>query len=164
MKDCNITCDCYDPDMGCTMPSVDKSYACPLENTTTEFFMPMAKVPTCTHQQKQVRIIKGKPIFYEPEDLKAARTKLMAHLGKHVPDIKYTGPVRLTTKWLFPKGKHPEGAWKATKPDTDNLQKLLKDCMTDVGFWTDDALVASEITEKFWAKLPGIYIKIEELE
>lgn len=23
-------CDCYDEDMGCTMPSVDKGYACPL--------------------------------------------------------------------------------------------------------------------------------------
>lgn len=25
-------CGCYDEDMGCTMPSLDKSYACPLEN------------------------------------------------------------------------------------------------------------------------------------
>lgn len=36
--------------------------------------------------------------------------------------------------------------------------------MTDLGYWTDDALVASEITEKFWAKVPGIYICIEEVE
>ena len=88
----------------------------------------------------------------------------MAHLGQHVPDKKYTTAVRLITKWCFPiTGKHQEGEYKATKPDTDNLQKMLKDCMTDVGFWTDDALVASEITEKFWAKVPGIYIAIEEL-
>lgn len=33
-----------------------------------------------------------------------------------------------------------------------------------VGFWADDALVASEITEKFWAAVPGIYINIQELE
>ena len=26
-----LDCDCYDPDMGCTMPGIDKSYACPLE-------------------------------------------------------------------------------------------------------------------------------------
>ena len=26
-----LCCDCYDPDLGCTMPSVDLSYACPLE-------------------------------------------------------------------------------------------------------------------------------------
>ena len=29
-----LYCDCYDPDMGCTMPSIDKSYACPLEGDT----------------------------------------------------------------------------------------------------------------------------------
>lgn len=129
----------------------------------TEFFMPM-KPPTCTHQQKQVTVVNSKPVFYEPDDLKAARAKLMAHLGKHVPDKGYTGPIRLITKWCFPKGRHKDGQWKTTKPDTDNLQKLLKDCMTDVGFWKDDALVTSEIIEKFWADVPGIYIKIEELE
>lgn len=127
-----------------------------------EFFMPMAKVPTTTHQQKQVTVKNGKPIFYEPSDLKAARAKLTAHLGKHVPEKKYNGAIQLVTKWCFPvTGKHVNGEYKTTKPDTDNLQKLLKDCMTDLGFWKDDALVASEITEKFYADLPGIYIRIE---
>ena len=40
---------------------------------------------------------------------------------------------------------------------------MLKDCMTGLGYWADDALVASEITEKFWSELPGIYIAIEEV-
>jgi Holliday junction resolvase RusA-like endonuclease len=35
--------------------------------------------------------------------------------------------------------------------------------MTKLGFWTDDALVASEIIEKFWAEIPGIFIRIEEI-
>ncbi len=129
----------------------------------TEFFIAI-KPPTVTHQEKQVSVVKGKPIFYEPPELKAARAMLMAHLGKHVQK-KYTGAVRLLTKWCFPiKGKHTDGEWKTSKPDTDNLQKLLKDCMTTVGFWKDDAQVTSEIAEKFWAEKPGIYIKIEELE
>lgn len=71
--------------------------------------------------------------------------------------------IRLITKWCFPKQNHENGEYRITKPDTDNLQKMLKDCMTKVGFWKDDALVASEITEKFWADQPGIYIRIEEL-
>lgn len=130
----------------------------------TEFFMVMKNVPTVTHQQKQVSVVNGKPVFYEPDELKAARAKLMANLGQHTPARKYNGPVRLMVKWCFPiKGKHEDGEWKTTKPDTDNLQKLLKDCMTDCGYWKDDALVVSEIVEKFWAKLPGIYIRIEEL-
>lgn len=126
-----------------------------------EFFLPIIP-PTTTHQQKAVRVMNGKPIFYEPEDLKAARVKLQAHLSKYVPDVRYTGAVRLITKWCFPiTGKRKDGEYKTTKPDTDNLQKLLKDVMTDLGYWTDDALVASEVIEKFWAKIPGIYIKIE---
>ena len=130
----------------------------------TEFFMAMKKVPTCTHQMKQVRVIKGKPVFYEPAEVKAARSKLSAHLSKHVPETKYTGAVRLITKWCFPiTGKRQDGEWKTTKPDTDNMIKLLKDCMTKLGYWTDDSLVASEITEKFWAKIPGIYVCIESL-
>lgn len=131
---------------------------------TTEFFMPMKNVPTTTHQQKQVRVVNGKPVFYEPDDLKAARAKLMAHLAKHSPKEKYTSAVRLTTWWLFKAtGEHKNGTYKTTKPDTDNMVKLLKDCMTDHQFWTDDALVASEVIEKYWADVPGIYILIEEI-
>lgn len=131
----------------------------------TEFFMPMKKVPTVTHQQKQVMVNKeGKPVFYEPEELKAARAKLMAHLGQHVPAAPYTKTIRLMVKWCFPiTGKHYDGEYKYTRPDTDNLQKLLKDCMTDCGYWKDDALVASEIVEKFWAEMSGIYIRIEAI-
>ena len=130
----------------------------------TEFFMPFKKVPTTTHQQKQVRIVNNKPIFYEPDDLKRARALLTAHLGQHVPDKKFTGPVRLFVKWCFPiTGKRQNGEWKTTRPDIDNSQKLLFDCMTDLGFWQDDSLVVSLIAEKFWAAMPGIYIKIEEV-
>ena len=128
----------------------------------TEFFLAM-EPPTVTHQEKKVRVVKNKPVFYEPAGLQAARIKLMAHLGPWA-GTQYASGVRLTTKWLFPiKGKHQDGEYKTTKPDTDNMIKLLKDCMTDLGFWIDDCQVASEITEKFWAKVPGIYIRIEEL-
>lgn len=128
----------------------------------TEFFMPMVP-PTITHQEKQVHVINGKPVFYEPQELKAVRAKLEAHLAQHKPEDKYIEPVELVTKWCFPRGRHKDGKYRASKPDTDNLQKLLKDCMTTVGFWKDDALVAREITEKFWAEVPGIYIRISKL-
>lgn len=127
-----------------------------------EFFIAMIP-PTVTHQEKKVTVINGKPQFYEPPELKDARQKLLAHLSKHVPDKKFCGAVRLITKWCFPKGEHSNGEYKTTKPDTDNMIKLLKDVMTELKFWKDDALVASEITEKFWADVPGIYVRIEKL-
>lgn len=105
----------------------------------------------------------GKPVFYEPQELKVVREKLRAHLGRHVPDEKMAGPLRLTTWWCFPKGTHPNGSYKTTKPDTDNLVKMLKDVMTELHFWQDDAQVASEVIEKYWAALPGIYVKVENL-
>ena len=67
-------------------------------------------------------------------------------------------------RWCFPKGRHRDGEYRVTRPDTDNLQKLLKDCMTQAGFWKDDAQVASELCEKFWAETPGIYIRISRWE
>ena len=102
-------------------------------------------------------------MFYEPPELKAVRQKLLAYLGQHAPDEPYHCGVRLITKWCFPRGKHFDGTYRLSKPDTDNLQKLLKDCMTKAGFWDDDALVASEIIEKFWAEVPGIYVRIDRL-
>lgn len=127
-----------------------------------EFFMPMLP-PTITHQQHKVKTVNGKPVFYDPPELKDARQKLTANLIPNIPEQPFTTAVRLTTKWLFPKGQHKNGEWKTTKPDTDNMIKLLKDCMTVCRFWKDDALIVSEITEKFWADIPGIYVRIEEL-
>lgn len=127
-----------------------------------EFFAPM-NPPTVTHQEKQVSVANGKPAFYEPAELKAARAKLRDHLAKHRPEQPLTGAVRLMVKWCFPRGHHRDGEYRITRPDTDNLQKLLKDVMTAAGFWRDDAQVASEIAEKFWAEIPGIYIRTEEM-
>ena len=122
--------------------------------------------PTSTAQMKQVRVVKGKPIFYDPPAVREARSVLSAHLAVYKPSKPLTGPVSLRVLWLFPKGKsHRNGEWRITKPDTDNLQKLLKDCMTRCGFWNDDAQVVREIAEKRWSDDPcGIYIEIEELE
>lgn len=127
-----------------------------------EFFMPMVP-PTCTHQEKQVKVVKGKPVFYEPSSVKTARQKLTAHLAQHRPEKPIVTGVRLLAKWYWPTDKRHKQGYRTTKPDTDNLQKLLKDCMTAAGFWKDDALVAEEMIGKYWDDPPGIYIRIEGL-
>jgi Holliday junction resolvase RusA-like endonuclease len=130
----------------------------------TEFFLPMKNIPTVTHQDKAVSLKNDEIVFYEPPELKAARVKLRDHLVGHIPVKKHTGPLRVIVKWCFlAKGKHREGEWKVTKPDTHNMNKLLFDIMTELGFWEDDRFVTSEIIEKFWSDIPGIYICIEEL-
>lgn len=129
----------------------------------TEFFLLMVP-PTVTHQEKKITWRNGKPVVYEPAALRTARSKLEAQLAKHRPRHPVEGGVRLVVKWCFPAGKtHQDGEYRTSRPDTDNLQKLLKDVMTRLGYWKDDAQVASEIVEKFWARVPGIWIRIEEL-
>lgn len=157
-----------------------------MANKDIQFFLPMIP-PTVTAQEHKFSVrnadrtsaklpqkpartpatkgSKGKPVVYDPPELKEARAKLTAYLAKHKPEKPYTKGVHLEVKWCFPlKFKHRDGEYRTTRPDTDNLQKLLKDCMTAVGFWKDDALVASELCEKFWAQIPGIFIRIEVLE
>lgn len=138
---------------------------------TIQFFLPMIP-PTVTAQEKQLGVSRaGKPYVYDSPDVKDARAKFTAALvqarERHGPQQKITTGVRLTTRWCYriPDGSgHFDGEYKITKPDTDNAVKLFKDCMTRAGFWRDDALVASELIEKFWADRPGIYVKIETFE
>ena len=128
-----------------------------------EFFMPMIP-PTITYQEAKIHVVKGKPFKYEPMELKTARQKLKAYLAQHRIEKPFDCPLELRTIWAFPRdGKHREGTWMDRRPDTDNLQKLLKDCMTSVGFWRDDCLVCREIVEKIWSDTSGIYIMISEL-
>ena len=86
-----------------------------------------------------------------------------AYLAAHKPEAPLDGPIRLITKWLFPGSEEQHGTYKITKPDTDNMIKMFKDCMTRCGYWHDDAQVASEITEKFYGHYTGIYVKVEAL-
>lgn len=129
-----------------------------------EFFLPMRRPPTITAQQREVTCVDGKPHFYEPAGLAAARALLRDHLAPWAPDEPYDTAVRLVNKWCWPtNGRYPNGTPKHTAPDTENLVKMLKDVMEELGFFTVDSRVASEITEKFWADPSGIFIRIEEL-
>lgn len=139
-----------------------------METKKLSFFLPMIP-PTITHQEKKIKVVRGKPIVYEDASLQDARMKLTAYVGQHVPERKLQGPIRLIVKWIFPltkaqKKQEVKWCWKITKPDTDNLNKLLKDVMTALKFWQDDAEVASEIIEKFTSDTPGLFISVEEIE
>jgi Holliday junction resolvase RusA-like endonuclease len=115
-----------------------------------------------THQEKRVTVVHGKPRFYEPPELKAARQKLTDWLAKYAPEEPMTGAVKLIVVWGFPASKrHPDGTPKTSRPDTDNLQKLLKDCMTAAKWWKDDALVWKETVAKMYFDQPGITIVAE---
>lgn len=129
------------------------------------FFLPM-NIPTVTQQEHKVTVRNGKPVFYEPAELKAARMKFRDYLARYKPEQPICGPVRLTTVWGFYSPEHQPGEFKITKPDTDNLIKMFKDEMTRLHFWEDDAQVCVEITEKFWTEenRQGILVVVERVD
>jgi Holliday junction resolvase RusA-like endonuclease len=124
-----------------------------------EFFLPMIP-PTATAQGHEVNCRGRKPVFYDPVEVKEMKAKFLAVVAPYHPDYPLEGPIRLTTKWIWPGN---DVQYKITKPDTDNSLKAFKDALTKNGYWHDDAQVASEITEKFWGPQPGIYVRIEAL-
>ena len=127
-----------------------------------EFFLDI-EPPTVTAQEHKV--VHGKPMFYDTAKLKAARSAFENLLRQHIPQAPLNGPVALIVEWRFATKSHKEGAYRVTRPDTDNLQKLLKDCMTHVGFWNDDAQVCREEVTKRWSRQsPGIAIKVVSID
>lgn len=106
-----------------------------------------------------------KPVFYEKANVKAARFQLAQAMLPYRPKQPLEGAIELSVEWHFPCGKHhPDGAYRTTRPDTDNLQKLLKDVMTDLGFWKDDAQVCRDLCTKLWSSKPGVLICVSKLE
>lgn len=123
--------------------------------------------PTATAQQKGERVVKGYIQHYKKKNVAQAEAILRDALLPYVPAEPITDkPIALSVHWLFPypksAKKHKPG-WtrlKITRPDTDNLNKLLKDVMTDMGFWKDDALICHEHITKRYSDEPGIVISI----
>ena len=93
-----------------------------------DFFLDI-EPPTVTAQEHKVRVVHGKPMFYDTAKLKAARNTFESLLRKHRPASPLEGPVALIVDWYFATKTHKEGTYRVTRPDTDNLQKLLKDCI-----------------------------------
>lgn len=127
------------------------------------FFLDM-NPPTVTAQEHKVRVVHGRPMFYDTPRLKAARALYEGALRCYKPDTPLDGALSLTVEWWFPSKTHREGELRVTRPDTDNLQKLLKDCMTRIGFWRDDAQVCREVVTKRWTRTrPGLRIEVTQL-
>lgn len=125
--------------------------------------------PRTTAQEKKIAVVNGRPRFYNTKAVTAAkeyyRTTAEALMLGRKP---IAGPVRLSVMFGFgtdDKAKLKQ-LWKTTRPDTDNMVKILKDELTHAGVWNDDAQVVEENVKKMWVPRAdaGTSILIEELE
>lgn len=123
-----------------------------------QFFIP-GEPPTATAQQKGYSRKTGK--YYKPAELKDAEQKYMVYANEARPVRPMEGAVQLVVSfWFTAKNGHKNGEPKTSRPDTDNMVKLLKDVLTRCGFWKDDAQVWNETTAKIWAREPGIWVTV----
>ena len=129
-----------------------------------QFYLHFETMPKGTDQQKGVRIVKGKPYFYKKPNVEGAEYKFKAALNEHKPVRPCTRPVKLLVWFAFDtKNKKLWGQPKPTRPDTDNYLKLFKDCMTECGYWLDDAQVVDEHVFKTYAEKATIGVSYEEV-
>ena len=155
--------------------------------TTIEAFID-CHPPTATAQHKSAKardagfgvskrgrlVARHKISFFETGDVKAARTQLTEHFTRYAPAAPLAGPLKLTVTWTFywnnadlakrKKGNLPVWLPKITRPDGDNLAKMLKDVLTKLGYWGDDAHVSAEYYRRGLGDRPGIHFKIEPYE
>ena len=117
-----------------------------------------------TAQQKGVSIRYGKPYFYEKPEVRALRNKLYYYCKPHRPPEPFGGAVRLKVILYYKASRKKDiGQFKTTRPDLDNLNKLLWDVLTETGFFLDDSQIAIFEARKGWGTEDKIKIEIEEI-
>ena len=131
-----------------------------------QFYLHFPTMPKGTSQEKRVRVIKGKPVFFYPKgsNVATAEAEFLTALKPFRPKAPSDKPIKLTIWFAFDtRNKKLWGQPKPTRPDTDNYLKLFKDCMTTVGFWKDDAQVVDERVFKTYAEGATIMVRWEEI-
>ena len=128
-----------------------------------KFYVKMDEVPKTTAQQKKFST-KTKT-FYKTSKIKQSEYLLVRALSGKQPRKTYETPIELSVTWLFPHTKKSkDGERKGTRPDLDNLQKLLQDIMCKLGYYKDDSLITDLKVKKRWHRHSGLIIEINEVE
>lgn len=74
------------------------------------------------------------------------------------------GPVELSiAAYYLPPKSGPRRHWKTSRPDADNLSKLIKDALNTVA-WRDDAQVVSLHVWKQYDAVARVAVVIKELQ
>lgn len=125
---------------------------------------------TAQASNKILKTKDGKYFIGKKSDSKAKQTQndLISLLYPYRPQKPLEGALKLEIKWVYPfrksesKKNRTGELYCYTRPDVDNLCKLLFDVMTRLGFWLDDSQIADLHFVKCWSDNPRIEIFIEQ--
>ncbi len=132
------------------------------------FSFKLEKNPTSTSQQKGVNYRTGK-VFTKSSVARlryeyAAKIKNACQLGVFWLPEPLKGPLSVRLRFGFEtKNKKLLGGMKDTKPDIDNVAKLLIDALADCGFFeVGDQQISHLEVSKWWTEKPCVEITIED--
>lgn len=64
--------------------------------------------------------------------------------------------------WSQRKRIAPGNRWKVSKPDYDNIAKLVGDALNTIA-WTDDARICKALAYKYYGDLPCLKVRVRKL-
>lgn len=109
--------------------------------------------------------------FHKTPAARLAMAQWQAVLEQHVPEMPMKGPIALRIIVTWPHTaetrKRSRGGgpvYKTTRPDGDNILKGIKDIMTRLGYWTDDAQVSIEAMTRCHGDISGAFVSVKEIE
>jgi Holliday junction resolvase RusA-like endonuclease len=81
----------------------------------------------------------------------------------------FNGPLRLTVRATFlvpaswSQKRRIAAHWKTSKPDADNIAKIVKDALNKI-VYRDDAQIVELTVQKLYGPIAGLTVTVEELE
>lgn len=120
-------------------------------------------IPSSTPQQRKLA---GGGATHPTQGLRYARAAWRALVEPYRPARPMAGAVGMLVFLSYhTDDKEKQGEYKTTRPDGDNLLKIIKDAMTKAGYWKDDNQVADEHIVRLWTeKESHVAIEVKELE
>jgi crossover junction endodeoxyribonuclease RusA len=92
----------------------------------------------------------GMTRVYDPGTAEGWKGQIAVAARPHKPKTPIEGPINVLLFFIFPRPKSHSTKkglrdsapdFHTSKPDADNLAKAVLDCLTQLGFWKDDAQV-----------------------
>jgi len=131
-------------------------------------------IPTKATHQSSLRIMKSKAghMFvgkFAKSAIKGWIQEFNLKIKKYKPSIPFAGPTEVIIEFYYPWNKTTAKKylnteeWKITRPDLDNMEKVVLDSLTSEGFIVDDSIICLKTTLKKHSNFPRIIVKIREI-
>jgi Holliday junction resolvase RusA-like endonuclease len=114
--------------------------------------------------------------MYDPGTAEGWKALVAQAALRHLPSAPLDGPIRVDIVVSFrrPKSHYRTGKradeirpdapiWHTAKPDRDNIEKAILDCLTTIGMWADDSQVCCGEVKKVWGRQGGAWIRIAQV-